>query len=79
MTEGGESMEEMLYTVPEVAKILKTNVDYVYKLQRSGQIKFMKIGRLKCRKKALEDFLERFDGCDISDPLNPVPIEEGKE
>ena len=23
-------MEEMLYTVPEVAAILKTNVDYVY-------------------------------------------------
>lgn len=29
-------MEEMLYTAPEVAKILKTNVNYVYKLHKSG-------------------------------------------
>ena len=60
----------MLYTVPEVASILKTNVDYVYKLQKAGLIKFMKIGRLKCRKQELEAFLERYDGFDISDPAN---------
>lgn len=58
----------MLYTVPEVAAILKTNIDYVYKLQRSGLIKFMKIGRLKCRKSTLEAFLEKYDGFDISNP-----------
>jgi len=61
-------MEDMLYTVPEVAAILKTNIDYVYKLQRSGLIKFMKIGRLKCRKSTLEAFLEKYDGFDISNP-----------
>lgn len=63
-------METMLYTVPEVASILKTNVDYVYKLQKAGLIKFMKIGRLKCRKQELESFLERYNGFDISDPAN---------
>jgi excisionase family DNA binding protein len=68
-------MEDMLYTVPEVAAILKTNVDYVYKLQRAGLIRFMKIGRYKCRKSTLEQFLERFDGCDISDPFNVQKIE----
>jgi excisionase family DNA binding protein len=61
--------------VPEVAAILKTNVDYVYKLQRAGLIRFMKIGRYKCRKSTLEQFLERFDGCDISDPFNVQKIE----
>lgn len=60
----------MLYTVPEVASILKTNVDYVYKLQKAGLIKFMKIGRLKCRKQDLETFLEMYSGFDISDPEN---------
>ena len=69
-------MEEMLYTVPEVAEILKTNVDYVYKLQRAGLIKFMKIGRLKCRKTTLEKFLEEYDGCDISDPFNIQSMEQ---
>lgn len=63
-------MEDMLYTVPEVAKILKTNVDYVYSLQKSGLLKFMKIGRLKCRKSTLEAFLARFDGLDVTDPFN---------
>ena len=68
-------MEEMLYTVNEVAEILKTNVDYVYKLQRSGMLRFMKLGRLKCRKKTLEEFLERYDGCDITDPGNVRTLE----
>lgn len=72
-------MEDALYTVPEVAKILKTNVDYVYKLQRSGLLKFMKIGRLKCRKSTLEAFLERFDGLDVSDPFNVKEVEANEE
>lgn len=70
-------MEEMLYTVPEVAAILKTNVDYVYKLQKAGLIRFMKIGRLKCRKSTLEEFLEKYDGLDISDPFNVQELEKG--
>lgn len=71
-------MENMLYTVPEVAAILKTNVDYVYKLQRAGLIRFMKIGRLKCRKSTLEEFLEKYDGLDISDPFNVQELEREK-
>ena len=70
-------MEDMLLTVPEVAAILKTNKDYVYKLQRAGLIRFMKIGRLKCRKSALEEFLAKYDGCDISDPFNVQELEKG--
>jgi len=68
-------MPDMLFTVPEVAKILKTNTDYVYKLQKSGQLKFLKIGRLKCRKETLEQFLARVDGMDVSDPFNIKEIE----
>ena len=63
-------MEEMLYTVKEVASILKTNVDYVYKLHNSGLLRFMKIGSLKCRKSTLEAFLAKYDGMDVSDPYN---------
>ena len=71
-------MEEMLYTVPEVAKILKTSSDYVYKLQKSGLLRFMQIGRLKCRKSTLEQFLEKYDGFDISDPFNVKEVGEGE-
>lgn len=69
-------MDDQLYTVPEVAKLLKTNTSYVYKLKNSGLLQFLQIGRLKCRKQALEDFLEKWDGWDISDPFNPVRIGE---
>jgi len=65
---GSESMNDELYTVQDVARILKTNTAYVYKLQQSGLLKFMKIGRLKCRKATLEKFLEEYDGYDITDP-----------
>lgn len=68
-------MEDMLYTVPEVAAILKTNVDQVYKMQKAGILRFMKIGRLKCRKSTLEAFLAKYDGCDISDPFNIQRLE----
>lgn len=63
-------MSDELYTVPEVAKILKSNTDYVYKLQRSGVLKFMKMGRWKCRKSTLEEFLAKYDGMDLTDPFN---------
>ena len=67
-------MDDVLYTVSEVAKILKTNTDYVYRLQQAGLLTFMKIGRLKCRKSTLEAFMERFEGMDISDPENVKPL-----
>jgi hypothetical protein len=65
--------------VPEVAAILKTNVEQVYKMQKAGILKFMKIGRLKCRKSTLEQFLEKYDGLDITDPLNIKTVGEGEE
>lgn len=63
-------MEEMLYTVEEVAKILKTNREYVYKLRNAGLLKFMKLGCYKCRKSTLEEFLKKYEGMDITDPFN---------
>ena len=63
---------DLLLTVPEVAKALKVNTDYVYKLKDAGLLKFMKLGRLKCRASNLEDFLEKYDGMDLTDPFNPV-------
>ena len=69
-------MEDMLYTVQEVAALLKTNVDYVYKLQRTGLLRFLKIGRLKCRKSTLDAFLAKYDGLDITDPENVKAIGE---
>ena len=62
-------MENMLYTVKQVAEILQTNTDYVHKLRKAGVLKFMKLGQLKCRKETLEAFLKKYDGCE-DDPFN---------
>lgn len=72
-------MEDMLYTVKEVAAILKTNVNYVYQLQRAGLLRFMKLGSLKCRKSTLEAFLAEYDGCDITDPFNVQKVTDESE
>lgn len=71
-------MEDMVYTVPEVAEILKTNTDYVYKLYNSGLLKFMKLGRLKCRKSTLEAFLEKWDGYDLTVPEDARLLKGGE-
>jgi hypothetical protein len=61
-------MEDMLFTVAETAKILKTNIDQVNLLRRSGLIKFMKLGCYKVRKQELERFLEESQGLDVTNP-----------
>lgn len=70
--------EEMLYTVEEVAKILKTNKNYVYDLRKAGLLRFIKLGNLKCRKSTLEAFLEKYDGLDLTDPFNIKDLDESK-
>lgn len=60
-------MEQMLYTVAEVATILKTNKTYVYSLINAGLLPALKLGSLKIRKASLEEFLKNYDGMDLTD------------
>lgn len=62
----------VLYTVDEVAKLLKVNKNYVYDLISNGYIKSMKLGRRKITKTSLDEFLIKYDGYDFSDIKNPV-------
>ncbi len=62
-------MENVLLTVKEVATLLRTNVDYVHKLRKSGLLPFLKLGQYKVRKQALLDFLSRYEGKDLTDPF----------
>ena len=66
-------MEDILYTVKEVSTLLKVNVDTVHKLRKSGVLPFLKLGQYKVRKQALNDFLERYEGMDLT---NPYEIKE---
>ena len=49
---------EILYTVTEVAKLLKVNRTFVYELINRGELPAVKVGSLKIRKTTLEKFLE---------------------
>lgn len=60
----------VLYTVKEVAQLLKTNIDYVHKLRKARILPFVKIGQYKVRKQSLELFLEQYEGNDLTDPFN---------
>lgn len=67
-------MEKMLYTVAEAAEALQCNESTVYKLKKAGLIPFLKLGRYKCRKESLEEFLRKYEGYDITDPQNIKPL-----
>lgn len=49
----------MLYTVSEVSKMLKVNRNYVYKLIKNGELEAVKIGSIKVRKDALNEYINR--------------------
>ena len=66
---------EILYTTAEVAKLLKTKPEQVYKLMNAGLLPYLIIGRRKVRASALEEFLARYEGYDVTDPNNVHRIE----
>lgn len=66
-------MNELL-EVTEVAKRLKCNRNKVYELIKSGQLQALKLGRLKVTSTELENFLERNNGMDLTDPYNVKPL-----
>ena len=63
-----EGMTPLLYTVKEVSEILKTNVTYVHKLRKAGLLPFIKLGTYKVREEALQEFLKKYENCDLTDP-----------
>lgn len=59
-------MMDELYTVKEVSGILKVNVHTVYDLIKAGLLPALKLGSLKVRRISLMNFLEKYDGMDLS-------------
>lgn len=58
---------ELLYTVPEVAKILKVDQHKVYELIEKNILIGLKLGRLKVTRAELLRFLNKYTGKDLSD------------
>ena len=61
------NMPNLVYTVSEIAQILRVNKNTVYELIHSGILKCFKLGTKKITAKALNEFLETYDGYDLSD------------
>ncbi len=58
--------ETLIYTVHEVAKILHSSPNYVYKLIEYGYLPAIKLGSIKVLKSSLEQFLIENQGNDLS-------------
>lgn len=52
-----------LYRVSEVAEILQTNVNFVYKLIKEKQLPAIKLGAAKVRGRDLENFINNYPVC----------------
>lgn len=63
-------MEECLYSVMEVSKILKINQNFVYKLIACGLLPALKLGRYKVRSSSLQSFMAEYEGKDLTDLSN---------
>ena len=62
-----------IYTLPEVAEILRISKKEAYALTNSGQLPYLKIGRRKVRGRDLENFINSYP---VSDPLKDQGDEE---
>lgn len=69
-------MEDVLYTVQEVSKLIKSNATYVYDLIRKGYLPALKLGSYKVRRTTLMAFLEKYEGQDLTDldEVKAIPV-----
>jgi excisionase family DNA binding protein len=68
-------MEDILFTVDQTAKLIKSNQNFVYSLIKKGLLPAIKLGSYKVRKKALLDFLEKYEGKDLTNLDNIVNLQ----
>ena len=68
-------MDEMIYSVHEIAKMLHSSPNYVYKLIDSGFLPSIKLGSVKILKSTLIKFLIENEGNDLSDLNNIKKVE----
>lgn len=67
--------DEMVYTISEVATLLKVNRNFVYTLISNGYLRSIKLGCRKVTRTSLLEFLNKYDGNEDFDekiPAKPV-------
>jgi len=63
-----EQDNDILLTVSEVAKLIKCNPAFTYSLIKAKLLPALKLGSYKIRRSALLEFLEKFEGYDLTKP-----------
>lgn len=71
--------ETIIYTVKEIAKLLHTSPNYIYKLIDKGYLPAIRLGSIKVLKSSLDKFLEENEGNDLSDVNNIKKLDVSKE
>lgn len=67
-------MDELV-SVSGIAKILGCNQGKVGKLLDAELIPYLKFGNTrKVRRKAVDEFMLKYEGYDLTDPFNVVPV-----
>ena len=57
---------DVLFTVAEVSKLIKTNPAYVYELIKADLLPVLKLGSYKVRRSSLLEFLKKYEGYDLT-------------
>ena len=68
--------KDVLYTVSEVAELIKCNANSVYQLIKAGLLPALKLGSMKVTRKDLMAFLDKYKGYDVTDPFNIKPLKK---
>lgn len=71
--------DRLIYTVQEVARLLHSSPNYIYKLINKGYLPAIKLGSMKVLKSSLEKFLIVNEGNDLSDLNNIKRINKKEE
>lgn len=71
-----ESLPNMLVNSSEAAEILRISKNSVGTLINAGLLPCLVIGSRKIRVAAIEEFIKKWDGWDLSDPYHPKKINE---
>lgn len=66
---------DVLYTVSEVAELIKCNTNYVYQLIKADLLPGLKLGSMKVTRLSLLEFLKKYEGYDLTNPFDVKPIE----
>ena len=64
----------IVYTVKQVSQLLHTNIAFIYKLIEVGLLPALKLGSLRVRKEALDAFLRKYEGYDLSNLEDIKPL-----